>query len=80
MSRKFKNQPAGLTNKCQIFMFRLKLRLISLGMSEVDTVWAWGGHTSTPLISKYFWEIFSASHIKLTYNNPNKDFESVKRP
>ena len=54
--------------------------LTSLGMSEVDTVWAWGGQTSTPPISKYFWEIFSASHIKLTYNNPNKDFESVKRP
>ena len=27
-----------------------------------------------------FCKIFSASHIKLTYNNPNKDFKSVKRP
>ena len=49
-------------------------------MSEVDTIWAWGGHTSTPPISKYFSEIFLSSHIKLTYNNPNKDFKSVKRP
>ena len=31
-------------------------------------------------ISKNFNEIFSPSHIKLTYNNRNKDFESVKRP
>ena len=33
-----------------------------------------------PPISKYFIEIFSQSHIKLTNNNPNKDFKSVKRP
>ena len=27
--------------------------LTSLDMSEVDTVWTWGGQTSTPPISKY---------------------------
>ena len=31
-------------------------------------------------ISKYFSETFSPSQIKLTYNDPNKDFKSVKRP
>ena len=36
--------------------------------------------TSTPPGSNYYSEIFSASHIKFTNNNPNKDFESVKRP
>ena len=51
--------------------------LISLGMSEVDPVWAWGGQTSTPSISKYFSEIFSPSHIKLTNNNLHMDFKSV---
>ena len=30
-------------------------------------------------ISKYFSKFFSPSHIKLTNNNPNKDFKSVKR-
>ena len=49
-------------------------------MSEVDTVWAWGGQTSTPPINKYLSEIFSPSHIKLTNNNSNKDSKSVKRP
>ena len=58
----------------------LELFLTSLGMSEVDTVRAWGGQTSTPLISKYFSEMFSPSHITLTNNNLNKDFKSVKRP
>ena len=47
-------------------------------MSEVDIVWALGGQTSTPPISKYFSETFSPSHIKLTYNNPKKDFKSFK--
>ena len=28
-------------------------RLTSLDMSEVDTVWTWGGQTYTPPISKY---------------------------
>ena len=46
-------------------------------MSEVDTVWTWGGQTSTPLISEYFGEIVSPSHIKLTNLNPNMDFKSV---
>ena len=49
-------------------------------MSEVDSVWAWGGRTFTPPMSKYFSETLSPNHIKLTYNNPNKDFKSVKRP
>ena len=31
----------------------LGLGLTSLGMSEVDTVWAWGGQMSNPPISKY---------------------------
>ena len=34
----------------------------------------------SPPKSKYFSEIFSPSHMKLIYNKPNKDFESVKRP
>ena len=38
------------------------------------------GTISPPPISKYFSEIFSPSQIKLTKNNPNKDFKSVKRP
>ena len=56
-----------------------ELFLTSLGMSEVDTVRAWDGQTSTLLISKYFSEIFSSSHIKLTNNNLNKDSKSVER-
>ena len=39
-----------------------------------------GGQTSLPPMSKYFSEIFSPSHSKLTNNNPNKDFKSVERP
>ena len=35
---------------------------------------------SPPLISKYFSEIFSPTHIKLTNNNPQKDVQSVERP
>ena len=34
--------------------------------------------SSTSPISKYLSEIISSSHIILTYNNPNKDFKSVK--
>ena len=34
--------------------FKRSLILTSLGMSEVDSVWAWSGQTSTPPISKYF--------------------------
>ena len=56
------------------------IALTSLSMSEVDPVWAWGGQTSTPPISKYFSEMFSPSHITHTNNNLNKDFKSVKRP
>ena len=40
-------------------------------MSEVNT---------TRPISEYFSKIFLSSHIKLTYNNPDKDFKTVKRP
>ena len=54
--------------------------LTSLGMSEVDTVQAWGGRTSTPPESNYFSEFSSQSHVKLTNNKPNKDFKSVNRP
>ena len=36
--------------------------------------------TAPPPIRKYFSEIFSPSHIKLTNDNPNKDFKSVERP
>ena len=32
-----------------------------------------------PLISLFFSEIFSPSHIKLTNHKPNEDFKSVKR-
>ena len=48
--------------------------LTSLDMTEVDTVWAWGGQTSPPPGSNYFTEIFSPCHIKLTNNNPNNNF------
>ena len=43
-------------------------------------VQAWGGQTSTSPGSNYFSEIFSPSHIKLTHDNPNKHFKSVKWP
>ena len=43
-------------------------------------VWTWAKSTPSRLGSNYFSETFSLSHIKLTYNNPNKDFKSVKRP
>ena len=49
-------------------------------MSEVDTVQTWGGQTSTTPGSNYFSEIFAPSYIKLTNNNPKKDFKSVERP
>ena len=54
--------------------------LTSLDISYVDTIWLWGGETSSPRGSEYFNEIFSQNHIKRTYNNSNKDFKSVKRP
>ena len=38
----------------------------------------WG--TNPPPRNKYFTEIFSQSHLKLTDNKPNKDFISVERP
>ena len=34
----------------------------------------------SPPISKYFSQIFSPSHIKVTNNNPNKHFKSFERP
>ena len=34
----------------------------------------------TPPIFIYRTEFFSANHVKLTNNNPNKEFESVKLP
>ena len=52
--------------------------LTSLDISDVDTVWTWGDKRPPPG-SKYFSEIFSLSHIKLTNNNPNKDFKSVEK-
>ena len=39
-----------------------------------------GGTNVPPPISNNLSEIFYPSHIKLTNNNPNKDFESVERP
>ena len=38
------------------------------------------GQTSLSPRNKYFSEIFSPSHIKLTNDNPYKDVKSVKRP
>ena len=38
------------------------------------------GTNVPPLSNKYLSEIFSPRHIKLTKNNPNNDFKSVKRP
>ena len=49
-------------------------------MREVDTVQAWGAQTSTPPISKYFGEIFSPSHIKLTNSSPRTGSPSVPHP
>ena len=49
-----------------IFMIQLERKnkflphsLTSLDISDLDTVWTWGGQTSTPPISKYFSEICS---------------------
>ena len=53
--------------------------LISLDMSDVDTVWTWGDKRP-PAGNEILQYNFSRSHIKLTYNNPNKDFKSVERP
>ena len=46
----------------------------------MSTPFGHGGQTSTPPGSNYFSEFFSQIHIKLTNNNPNKDFKSVERP
>ena len=37
------------------------------------------GHDVHPA-GKLIFKIFSPSHIKLTTNNPHKDFKSVERP
>ena len=68
----------NIYSKMRIVLYFISLT--SLDISDVDTVWTWGGQTSTPPISKYFSKIFSPSHIKHTNNNSNKDFKSVKRP
>ena len=52
--------------------------LTSLDISDVDTVRTWGN--KRPPAYKYFSAIFSPSHRKLTYNKPDNDFKSVKRP
>ena len=80
--RSYVNQPLMILNLNEpVVVVCLDIYfLTSLDMSEVDPVWAWGGQTSTPPGSKYFSEIFSPFHIKLTNNNPNKDFKSVERP
>ena len=44
----------------------------------MSTPFGHGGQMSPPPpISKYFNEIFSPSHIKLTNDNPNMDLKSV---
>ena len=57
----------------------MTFQLTSLDLSDVDTVSTWGNKRPSPLRDKYFSEVFSQSHVKLTNNNPNKDFKSVKR-
>ena len=52
--------------------------LTRLDISDVDTVWTYGGQMSTPPIDIYF-SYFFPSHIKLTQNNANKDLKSVNR-
>ena len=37
---------------------RSKIKLTSLDRSDIDTVWTWGGQTSTPHISKYISDFF----------------------
>ena len=46
----------------------------------MSTSFGHGERNVPPPITKYFSEIFPPSHIKLTNDNPNKDFESVERP
>ena len=75
-----KSFPVRKPSVAVIVVRKITLCLTSSDIGDVDTVWTWGGQTSTPLISKYFSEIFSLTHKKLTYHNPNKDFKSVKRP
>ena len=53
------------------------LFLTSLDISDVDTVLTWGTNVPPPR-NKYFSEIFFPSYIKLTNNNPNKEFKSVE--
>ena len=49
--------------------------LISLDISNVDTVWTWGSKVpSPPPLSKYLSEIFPRRQIKLTNNNSYKNF------
>ena len=74
---------AAMFLQVKFFLISKFFLLTSLDISDVDTVWAWGDKRPPPPSppgSKYFSEIFSPSHIKLTYNNPNKDFKSVERP
>ena len=68
---------------------RVEIKLhISINYYAYISNVAWSGLTSLDMgdkrppqpTSKYFSEIFSQSHIKLTNNTPNKDFKSVKRP
>ena len=44
----------------------------------MTTPFGHGGTNIPPSGSKCFSEFFSSSHIKLTYNNPNKDSKSVE--
>ena len=60
------------------FSFCIQNLFTNLDMSDVDTVWTWGGQTSTPPISKYFSRIIY--NPKNDPNNPNKELKSVKRP
>ena len=78
-NRKVRIDGVYLCKTFSIFPIGKENFLTSLDISDVDTVWTWCGQTSTTPISKYFSEIFSPSDIKLTYNNPNKDFKSIKR-
>ena len=44
-------------------------------MSDVDIVWTWGDKRSARREVNILVNFFSPSHIKLTNNKPDKDFD-----
>ena len=56
----------------KFYLFSKIFCLTSLGISDVDTIQAWGDKRPPPTIRKYLSENFPPSHINLTNNNPKK--------